>query len=147
MVKVRPRHVLVVDDNDAVRTTLSDVLEGHGVRVTSAGDGISMRECLRRDNIDAVLLDIRMPGEDGYSLALYAKELRLPVIIMSGNDDELEFADRLNLPLLRKPFRIEELLDALDTVLATHVVPRESLRSKKNLHTEILRKRRFLKGF
>jgi len=90
----RPRHILIVDDNGGIRMLLGAALEERGDRVTSAASGRSMRDLLKLDRVDAVVLDIRMPGESGHSLALHAKELRLPVVLISGSDEEIEFAKR-----------------------------------------------------
>ena len=61
--------LLVVDDDPSVRAMLREYLEGHGFAVAEAGSGAQMRECIERELPDAVLLDIRLPGEDGLSLA------------------------------------------------------------------------------
>jgi DNA-binding response OmpR family regulator len=115
--KNRSRQILIVDDDGTIRTLLSAALEECGYRVVSAASGVSMREVLVHGGIDAVVLDVRMPEEDGHSLALHAQDLGLPVVMMSGSGEEIAFAERLGLQLLRKPFRMQELLVALDAAL------------------------------
>lgn len=115
----RLRHVLVVDDDGNIRGLLSAALEDRGDRVTSVADGRSMRDVLSRDRVDVVVLDIRLPGEDGHSLALHAQELGLPVILISGSGEATEFAQKHRLTLLRKPFRLQDLFDALAAALAS----------------------------
>jgi DNA-binding NtrC family response regulator len=117
----RPRHILIVDDNGGIRGLLTAALEERGDRVTSAANGTSMRDQLNHERVDVVVLDIRLPGEDGHSLALHAKALRLPVVLISGSDDEIGFAKRHGLQLLRKPFRLPQLFDALDAALASRI--------------------------
>ena len=117
----RRRHILVVDDNGAIRGLLTVALEEHGDRITSAAGGSSMRDILKLDPVDVVVLDIEMPGESGRSLALYAKELRLPVVLISGNHESIEFAEHHGFELLRKPFRLQQLIDALDAAMASRI--------------------------
>ncbi len=74
----RLRHVLVVDDDGSIRGLLSAALEDRGDRVTSVADGRSMRDVLSRDRVDVVVLDVRLPGEDGHSLALHAQAAWAP---------------------------------------------------------------------
>jgi DNA-binding response OmpR family regulator len=62
------------------------VLEDRGYRVSTVPDGASMRDFLRSDDrVDAIVLDAITPGENGASLALHAKDPRLPVVMISGS--------------------------------------------------------------
>lgn len=115
----RLRHVLVVDDDGSIRGLLTAALEERGDRVTSVADGGSMRDVLSRDRVDVVVLDVRLPGEDGHSLALHAKAVGVPVVLISGSGDATEFAQNHCLTLLRKPFRLQDLLGALDAALVS----------------------------
>src|SRR5262245_22517013 len=89
--------ILVVDDNRLNRLTLSRSLEQEGYQVTLAEEGQQALEMLRSQAFDVVLLDIIMPGLDGYQVLERIKadpELRdLPVIIISALD-EVESAVR-----------------------------------------------------
>lgn len=109
------KHILVVDDDRYVRDVLVAMLQDHGYRASPATGGEAMRRCLQGDeSVDAVVLDALMPGERGSALALYAKELRIPVVMISGSPDALQFAIENGLQLLEKPFKMHELLTALD---------------------------------
>ncbi len=123
----RPRHILVVDDDGGIRELMAAALEDRGDRVTCAAGGASMRELLSRDRVDVVILDVRLPGEGGLSLALHAQALRIPVILISGAGDEVAFADRHGLRLLRKPFRLPQLTAALDAALANAISGRNDI--------------------
>lgn len=112
-------HILIVDDNGAIRSLLAEALKDRGYRVASAATGSSMRGFLDSGGIDAVVLDLRIPEEDGHLLALHVIERGLPTIMMSGSGDETGFAESHGVPLLRKPFRMQELFAALDAALAT----------------------------
>ena len=107
-------HILVVDDDGNVRDVLVEMLQEHGYRVSWAVDGQSMREFLQgSDPVNVIVLDSLMPGENSTTLALHAKELGLPLVMVSGSHEAMKLADENNLQLLRKPFRARELVDAV----------------------------------
>lgn len=114
------RHILVVDDDADVRDVIVAMLRARGYRVSIALGGESMRALLKDGyRVDAIILDALMPGESGTSLALYAKELQLPVVVVSGSPEEMEFAITNELQLLEKPFRMQELFDALNQAMVS----------------------------
>ena len=116
------QHVLVVDDDADVLSILVEMLRESGFIVTAADSAVAMREILADKaglTIDAVVLDCQMPGEPSAHLALHAKKLRLPVVMTSGNIEAMEFADKNGLQLLWKPFRITELLDAIEKAIGS----------------------------
>ena len=115
-----PKHILVVDDDADVRNVVADMLRERGHRVSAAIDGESMRDFLTRDvSFDAIVLDALMPGECSKDLALHAKELELPLIMISGSPEIMQFATENGLRLLEKPFRMSELFDALDQAIGS----------------------------
>jgi two-component system, OmpR family, response regulator len=114
-----PKHILVVDREGLIRETITAMLEDAGYRVSSAADGVFMRQMLKDEGIDAVVIDASMRGETSTSLAAHAKALRLPVVMISGNDFIMGYAAEHGLQLLQKPFRIHELCDALDEAFAS----------------------------
>jgi two-component system OmpR family response regulator len=59
---------LIVDDDNEICQLVARFLEPHGFRITSAGDGPSMRAALQREPADLVILDLMLPGEDGLAL-------------------------------------------------------------------------------
>ena len=86
-----PSAVLVVDDDPVNRLLLSGALERNGHRVTTAEDGSRALDLLRAKRFDVVLLDVVMPGMDGYGVLERLKsdpELRhIPVIMVTAVDD------------------------------------------------------------
>jgi len=68
------RHILVVDDEPDVREMIEEYLIQQGFGVTTAENGTAMRQLVAERPVDLVLLDIRMPGEDGLSLARFLRE-------------------------------------------------------------------------
>ncbi|WP_072384030.1 response regulator [Novosphingobium sp. NDB2Meth1] len=107
-----PFRILVVDDDDALRTLVREFLESHGFEVHEANGGTEMRALLRRQPVDVVVLDVMMPGEDGLALA---RELVLSsevgVIMVSALGQETD--------------RIVGLEVGADDYLAKPVSPRE----------------------
>jgi PAS domain S-box-containing protein len=116
--------ILVVDDEDAVRSLALKALSGFGYGVLSARDG---REAIRvfdaqAERIDAVLLDMSMPALDGKQTlaAIRARRPSVPVVLMSGYSEEETlggFVRGPQLAFLHKPFTIGELSEAVRSVL------------------------------
>ena len=116
----KPKHILLVEDYDPVRELIANMLEDRGYRVSTVPAGASMRDFLRTDDrVDAIVINAVTPGENGASLARHAKDLGLPVVMISGSNDEISFAAERGLQLLRKPFQAEELYGALDRALSS----------------------------
>jgi two-component system OmpR family response regulator len=114
-------HVLVVDDDAALRQLVSEYLGQNDFRVSEATGGAQLLGAFRAQVVDLVLLDLRLPGEDGMQLlrALRA-ESQLPVIILTGRTEEADRVMGLELgadDYLTKPFSPRELLARIRTVL------------------------------
>jgi len=115
-----PPHILVIDDDAAIRELISHYLSQHDFRVSTAASGAQLG-AFRAQVVDLVLLDLRLPGEDGMQLlrALRA-ESQLPVIILTGRSEEADRVMGLELgadDYLTKPFSPRELLARIRTVL------------------------------
>ena len=113
--------LLVVDDDPSIRAMLRDYLQGHGFDVAEADSGPQMRQELERDLPDAVLLDIRLPGEDGLVLARYLREhYDLGLIMVTASGDVVDRVVGLEIgadDYIAKPFDVRELLARLKSVL------------------------------
>jgi two-component system response regulator GlrR len=113
-------HILVVEDDATVLTVLVAILEDAGFMVTATNSGLAMQILTaEKPAIDAVVLDCRMPGEPSAQLALQAKSLRLPVVMISGHIETMQFAKENSLQLLPKPFRTRELLSAVSKAIGS----------------------------
>jgi CheY-like chemotaxis protein len=117
MSKVR---ILVVDDEQNMRTTLADILADEGFDVTTADSGERAVKLFRRRPFDAVLMDVRMPGIDGIEACRRIRLIRpdAPVIMMSAYSVEqlVEESPREgSVAFLRKPLDAERLLELLGT--------------------------------
>ncbi|GAP37194.1 response regulator [Piscinibacter sakaiensis] len=128
-----PPHVLVVDDDPAVRDLLQDYLAGHEMRVTAVASGRAMLEAFEREAIDLVLLDLRLPGEDGLQLARTLRErARVPIVLLTGRTEEADRVMGLELgadDYVTKPFSPRELLARLRAVMRRYHVEQEALAS------------------
>jgi len=109
--------VLLIDDDDDLRGVLSSALEALGYEVTSASDGAVGLAFLRKRPPDVLVVDFAMPGLNGAEVARQAREIcpGLPVVIASGfsDTDAIERAIGKDARLLQKPFRLDELLEAV----------------------------------
>jgi len=114
-------HVLALDDDADIRNVLVEYLSSHDLRVTAVATGRDMLAQLETEPIDVLLLDLRLPGEDGLALARKVRELsRVPIIILSGRTDEADRVMGLELAAddyITKPFSPRELLARIRAVL------------------------------
>jgi PAS domain S-box-containing protein len=112
--------ILVIDDDQDVRRFLADSLDQLGYAVLEADGGAAGLELLGRSSPDLVILDYAMPGITGAAVAQKIRALRpqLPIVFASGYADTsaLDHGAQ-DAPMLRKPFRVSELHDAIRTAL------------------------------
>jgi two-component system OmpR family response regulator len=116
-----PLHVLVVDDEQRIRTMLRRYLVEEGFRVSEAADGGAMRTVLDDERVDLLLLDLIMPGEDGLSLARQVRQRSdIPIIMLTGKGDLIDRVAGLEAgadDYIAKPFHLREVLARIRTVL------------------------------
>jgi len=114
-------HVLVVDDDAALRGLLTRYLTENGFAVTAVADGVAMTGALAEQRPELVILDLMLPGEDGFSLA---RRLRsggdIPIVMLSARGEEVDRIVGLEIgadDYLPKPFNPRELLARIRAVL------------------------------
>ena len=116
-----PPHILVVDDDPAIRDLLVEYLGANELRVTAVASGREMLALLDREVIDLVVLDLKLPGEDGIQLTRVLRERgTLPVLLLTGKNEEADRVMGLELgadDYVTKPFSPRELLARLRAVL------------------------------
>lgn len=117
--------VMVVDDEERIRTLLSRTLASQGHSVVSAENGDTALEQLRRGGVDLVLLDLVMPGRSGLGVlvALRETEDETPVIVISGVTEvgaRVQALDQGAVDVVAKPFNLAELMARVRRNLATH---------------------------
>jgi two-component system OmpR family response regulator len=113
------KHILVVDDDADVLSVLVEMIRDAGCSATPANGGVAMRKTLASEDhrVDAVVLDCLLSGEPSAQLALHAKSLHLPVVMISGNVEAMKFADDHGLQLLWKPFHAADLMAAINEAM------------------------------
>jgi len=116
------KRILVVDDDPAMRDVIGTYLENHNYRVGLAADGAAMARILAGDNIDLVILDLKLAREDGLELMRgLSAQADVPVILITGHRrDEADRVIGLELgadDYLIKPFGLRELLARVRAVL------------------------------
>ena len=114
-------HILVVEDDAVTREKLTGYFEREGYRVTAVENGQEMRAVLAQQEVDLVMLDINLPGEDGL---LLTRELRarstVGIILVTGRSDAVDRIVGLEMgadDYVTKPFELRELLVRVKNLL------------------------------
>lgn len=129
--KSAEKRILVVDDDEAIRTLLLTILQRHGFAVDTARDGDEALDRLQRCAYALVLLDLMMPHVNGWQvldvLAQRDDADRPVVIVLTAGTEPRDFASGLVAGSVRKPFDVQLLLDAIAACIAA-VGERQQLR-------------------
>ena len=136
--------LLIVDDDNDIRTLLAEQLGRAGYQVSTAADGTAMRQLLDREHVDLIVLDLNLPREDGLTLC---RDLRArsntPVIMLTARAEPIDRVLGLEMgadDYLAKPFEPRELLARIRNVLRrTEALP-------ANLEPLAVRRARFRAG-
>ncbi|MEZ9867667.1 MULTISPECIES: two-component system response regulator TorR [unclassified Vibrio] len=114
-------HVLVVEDDVVTRSKLVGYFQNEGYTVSEAESGAQMRNVLEENNVDLIMLDINLPGEDGLMLT---RELRsqsdIGIILVTGRTDSIDKIVGLEMgadDYVTKPFELRELLVRVKNLL------------------------------
>lgn len=117
---VKKTKVLVVDDEHNIRFLLNDFLthesEFDVITAESVDEAV---ELLKKDKVDLIVTDIKMPKKNGYEIIEELKELnlKLPLIFLSGNLNTDTDENLANHPVVNKPIDLDELLEKITAVL------------------------------
>jgi type II secretory ATPase GspE/PulE/Tfp pilus assembly ATPase PilB-like protein/ActR/RegA family two-component response regulator len=118
------RKVLLVDDEDALRRVMKDLLEREGYIVSEARDGVQALDQVDRTGPDVIVLDLNLPGLDGYGVLSHLRSrpatAGIPVVVLTAKGDEDNEVRVFELgadDFLTKPFRARALSARLDAVL------------------------------
>ena len=114
-------HIAIVDDDVDITQLLGNYLQGHGYRVTLLHNGRSLNELMTADPPNLVLLDLGLPGEDGFSIARHLREhWRCGLVIVTGRGDSVDKVVGLEVgadDYVTKPFDLRELVARIKAVL------------------------------
>lgn len=114
-------HLLLVEDERAIREPLGEFLSRSGYRVSAVADAAAARETLASRPIDCVICDIMMPGEDGLGLTRHIRETsEIPVILLTARAEETDRIVGLEMgadDYVVKPFSPRELAARIKVIL------------------------------
>lgn len=119
------RHILFVEDNDYHRLMVKDFLESKGYNLLSLPDGDRFFAAIAEFKPDLILLDLKLPTVDGYTLLEQLQESQwrsIPVIVISAYAFEHEQQRALSLgarSYLTKPTKLDDISEAIETELTT----------------------------
>jgi DNA-binding response OmpR family regulator len=136
-------HIVVVEDEAAQRQLLLDYLGKHGFRVTGVEGGAGLRQLVDRDLPQLVLLDIGLPGEDGFALARWLREKsgRVGIIMVTMASDTVDRVAGLETgadDYIAKPFEPRELLARVKSVLRRVTGPAPSTGPRVRMGRRVL---------
>jgi two-component system phosphate regulon response regulator OmpR len=124
-------HLLVVDDDNRIRTLLARYLGDHGFRVTAAGNSAEARRHLEGLSFDLLIVDVMMPGEDGMALVRSLREtMDVPILMLTARSEAESRIAGLEIgadDYLAKPFEPRELLLRINNILKRGASPDQPL--------------------
>lgn len=132
------KRILVAEDDPNIRTGLVDTLESEGYHVDSASDGLQATALFKQSPYDLALLDIMMPGKDGYTLCqeFRAHAPQAAIVLLTAKSQEIDKVLGLKLgadDYITKPFGVHELLARIEAILRR--ATRQSTPNKPELPT------------
>jgi len=142
MATVQADHILVVDDEEAIREVVSTMLESRGYRCTSVSNGRSAQECVRKETPDLVLSDMIMPEMDGIKLLEWLRNFdpEVPVIMVTAIHDistALEAIRRGAYDYILKPFEKDQLYHGVGRALQHRRLVIENRNYQLNLQQQV----------
>jgi DNA-binding response OmpR family regulator len=130
----RPIRILVIEDEEAIREGLIDVLVFHKYEVDSAATGPEGLAKAQTGKFDLILLDIMLPGMDGYEICdrIRSEDRDQPIIMLTAKTSDEEIVQGLKLgadDYVQKPFSIQQLVLRIEAVLRRSQVGKEQART------------------
>jgi two-component system phosphate regulon response regulator OmpR len=115
------KHILIVDDDDRIRNLLKDYLSENNYIVSSAENADQAKEKLKYIKFDIIILDVMMPGQDGYELTKEIKiKIKVPIILLTAKGEVENRIKGLELgadDYIGKPFEPKELLLRIKNII------------------------------
>lgn len=140
----KPVKILIVEDEEAIRSGLVDVFVYHGYTVETAATGPEGLRLALSGTFDLILLDIMLPGMDGYSICneVRAKDRNQPIIMLTAKTSDEEIIEGLKLgadDYVGKPFSVAQLVARVEAVLRRSQVGIDQARTislNNNIHID-----------
>jgi DNA-binding response OmpR family regulator len=130
-----PDIILVVEDEPSLQETLAYNLKKEGYKVEAVGDGLVALEAARRLKPDLIVLDLMLPGIDGFEVCrILRKEMTTAILMLTARDDEIDRVVGLEVgadDYLTKPFSMRELMARVKAQLRRARLIREELGKQK----------------
>ena len=118
-------HILIVDDDDRIRDLLKDYLSNNNFIVSTAENAVNAKEKLKLIKFDIIILDVMMPGQNGYELTKeIKKKTKIPIILLTAKGEAENRIMGLELgadDYLGKPFELKELLLRINNIVKNNI--------------------------
>ena len=118
-------HILIVDDDDRIRDLLKDYLSNNNFIVSTAENAVNAKEKLKLIKFDIIILDVMMPGQNGYELTKeIKKKTKIPIILLTAKGEAENRIMGLELgadDYLGKPFEPKELLLRINNIIKNNI--------------------------
>ena len=128
--------ILIVEDELALQETLAYNLKRQGYEVNTAGDGNEALKLAREQHPDLILLDVMLPGIDGFEICrILRQEMNTPVLMLTARDDEIDRVVGLEVgadDYMTKPFSMRELMARVKAMLRRVRLIREEMGGQAN---------------
>lgn len=122
--KVETRSILVVDDDEIMRSALKRILENEGYNVIMAVDGLELSKILETTRLDLILLDVNLPWVDGYELCRLIKDHHalkdVPLVFVSARKSKTDIQSGFDAgcnDYVTKPFDIDHMTGVINKML------------------------------
>lgn len=134
------QHILIVDDDPEIRSLLDEYLSDNGFDTSTLPDGSKLEELLNQGHIDLVILDVMLPGEDGYSLCRqYRAKYNTPIIMLTARSDDIDRIIGLEIgadDYLAKPFNPRELVARIKAIFRIMGTSLETNKTSESIAVE-----------
>ena len=134
--------ILIVEDELTLQETLAYNLKRQGYLVETANDGQSAIEKTRQHTPDLILLDIMLPGMDGFEVCrILRKDFVVPILMLTARDDEIDRVVGLEVgadDYLTKPFSMRELIARIKALLRRSKIMKEISTSETPVHLSLI---------
>ncbi len=133
-------NILVVEDDTSLRETLAYNLSRQEYTVQAVGDGLAALEAARNIHPDLVLLDLMLPGMDGFEVCrILRQEMNIPILILTARDDEIDRVIGLEIgadDYITKPFSMRELMARVKAHLRRDRLIRQEVSSQQEITSQ-----------